>query len=141
VPETIQRSSIYGEIVITLDFDKTNGLIPAIAQDAETGDVLMLAYMNKDAWEATLATGHATYYSRSRKALWEKGRTSGNLQLVKEIRIDCDEDTVLLKVEQLGGAACHTGHQSCFHKRVEGESDSIEIIGSPVFDPDEVYRK
>ncbi len=127
--------------MITLDFEKTGGLIPAIAQEAETGEVLMLAYMNKEAWEATLSSGHATYYSRSRRELWEKGSTSGNLQIVKEIRIDCDDDTILLKVEQLGGAACHTGHQSCFHKKVAGGNDSITIVGSPVFDPDEVYKK
>jgi len=127
--------------MIALDFDKSSGLLPAIAQDSGTGEVLMLAYMNREAWETTLATGHATYYSRSRNEIWVKGKTSGNLQIVREIRIDCDGDSVLLKVEQLGGAACHTGHQSCFHKKVEGDNDSITIIGSPVFDPDEVYEK
>jgi phosphoribosyl-AMP cyclohydrolase len=116
--------------MIKLNFNKMGGLIPAIAQDDKTGDVLMLAFMNKDAWEATLKTGKATYYSRTRQTLWIKGNTSGNVQIVKEIRIDCDDDTVLLKVEQVGGAACHTGHRSCFHKMVEGES--IQITGKPV---------
>ncbi len=125
--------------MVTLDFDKLGDLVPAIVQDYKTGEILMLAFMNKDAWEATLATGNATYYSRSRKELWEKGKTSGHLQVVKEIRIDCDNDTVLLKVEQVGGAACHTGHRSCFFKRVEDRS--IKIIGKPVFDPEEVYGK
>ena len=122
-----------------LNFAKTSGLIPAIVQDYQTGEVLMLAYMNQAAWEATLATGKATYYSRSRQTLWVKGETSGNVQLVKEICIDCDDDTVLIKVEQLGGAACHTGHQSCFHKKVE--NGTIRIVGKPVFDPKEVYKK
>jgi phosphoribosyl-AMP cyclohydrolase len=126
--------------MIGLDFDKTDGLIPAIAQDNASGEVLMLAYMNQEAWEATLSTGQATYYSRSRNELWVKGKTSGNLQLVKEIRIDCDNDTVLLKIEQIGGAACHTGHPSCFHQKVTGDNDQITIIGEPVFDPKEVYK-
>jgi phosphoribosyl-AMP cyclohydrolase len=121
------------------NFDKTGGLIPAIVQDNRTGEVLMLAFMNQKAWEATLTTGKATYWSRSRQELWVKGQTSGRQQIVKEIRIDCDEDTVLLKVEQLGGAACHTGHRSCFHKIVE--NGSVRIIGEPLFDPKEVYGK
>ena len=121
-----------------LDFTKTGGLIPAIVQDADTGDVLMMAYMNPEAWEATLATHKATFWSRSRQELWVKGLTSGNVQYVKEIYIDCDNDTVLLKVKQVGGAACHTGYKSCFFRRVEGES--IQIVGKPVFDPKEVYK-
>ena len=125
--------------MIKLDFNKTGGLVPAIAQDYQTGEILMLAYMNPDAFNATLSTGKATYYSRSRQTLWVKGETSGNMQLIKEIRIDCDEDTVLLKVEQLGGAACHTGHRSCFYKKVE--DGSIRIMGEPIFDPKEVYDK
>jgi phosphoribosyl-AMP cyclohydrolase len=99
----------------------------------------MLAYMNQEAFDATLSSGKATYYSRSRQTLWIKGETSGNVQRVKEIRIDCDDDTVLLKVEQLGGAACHTGHRSCFHKKLE--NGSIRVIGEPMFDPREVYNK
>ena len=125
--------------MIKLDFNKTSGLVPAIVQDNETGEILMLGYMNQDAFNATLSTGKATYYSRSRQTLWVKGETSGNVQLVKEIRIDCDDDTVLLKVEQLGGAACHTGHRSCFYKKIE--DGTIRIVGEPVFDPKEVYDK
>ena len=125
--------------MIELDFEKAGGLIPAIVQDHQSGEVLMMAYMNSEAWNTTLSTGRATYYSRSRKTLWVKGETSGHLQLVKEIRIDCDNDTVLLKVEQLGDAACHTGHRSCFHKKVK--NGAITIVGKPVFDPREVYQK
>jgi len=125
--------------MITPNFDKMSGLVPAIAQDYQTGEVLMLAFMNQQAWEATLNTGKATYWSRTRQELWVKGQTSGNQQIVKEIRVDCDEDTVLLKIEQRGGAACHTGHRSCFHKKVE--DGMIRVIGSPLFDPKEVYGK
>ena len=125
--------------MIRLDFDKTGGLIPAIAQDNASGEILMMAYMNQEAFEATLSTGTATYYSRSRQELWIKGQTSGNVQRVKEIRIDCDDDTILLKVEQIGGAACHTGHRSCFHKKIE--NGSVRIIGEPLFDPKEQYSK
>jgi phosphoribosyl-AMP cyclohydrolase len=125
--------------MISLDFNKTGGLIPAIVQDHASGEVLMLAYMNAEAWKATLATRKATYWSRSRRELWVKGMTSGNLQLVKEIRIDCDQDTVLLKVEQVGGAACHTGHRSCFYQKVD--DNGLTIVGEPLFDPKEVYKK
>ena len=125
--------------MIKLDFNKTGGLVPAIVQDYLTGEILMLAYMNPDAFNATLSTGKATYYSRSRQTLWVKGETSGNIQRIKEIYIDCDDDTVLLKVEQLGGAACHTGHRSCFYKKVE--DGSIRVTEEPVFDPSEVYDK
>jgi phosphoribosyl-AMP cyclohydrolase len=125
--------------MLTLNFDKLGGLVPAIAQDYQTGEVLMLAFMNEAAWNATLTTGRATYYSRSRKCLWVKGETSGNVQRVREIRIDCDDDAVILKVEQVGGAACHTGHRSCFYKKVK--NGAVHIEGQPVFDPKEVYRK
>ena len=125
--------------MLTLNFDKLDGLVPAIAQDYQTGEVLMLAFMNEAAWNATLTTGRATYYSRSRKCLWVKGETSGNVQRVREIRIDCDDDAVILKVEQVGGAACHTGHRSCFYKKVE--NGAVHVEGQPVFDPKEVYRK
>ena len=125
--------------MIKLDFKKTGGLIPAIVQDYETGEVLMLAYINKEAWEATLSAGKATYFSRSRQKLWIKGETSGNMQIVREIRIDCDDDTVLFKVEQIGGAACHKGYKSCFYKKVEGET--VEVTEQRVFDPMEVYNK
>jgi len=125
--------------MLTLNFDKLCGLVPAIAQDHQTGEILMIAFMNEAAWNATLASGRATYYSRSRKCLWVKGQTTGNIQRVREIRIDCDDDAVILKVEQVGGAACHTGHRSCFHKKIE--DGAVRIEGQPVFDPKEVYRK
>jgi phosphoribosyl-AMP cyclohydrolase len=125
--------------MIKLDFDKMNGLVPAIAQDYDSGQVLMMAFMNQAAWETTLTTGKATYWSRSRKELWVKGRTSGHVQLIKEIFVDCDNDTVLLKVEQIGNAACHTGFRSCFFKKVE--SGALEVVGEPVFNPQEVYPK
>jgi phosphoribosyl-AMP cyclohydrolase len=120
-----------------LDFGKMGGLLPAIVQDAATGDVLMLAFMNSEAWERTLATGEAHYYSRSRRKIWHKGESSGHVQRVKEIWLDCDQDTVLLKVEQVGGAACHTGHRSCFHRRRQGTG--WQVVGSAIFDPKEVY--
>ncbi|WP_054033856.1 phosphoribosyl-AMP cyclohydrolase [Desulfatitalea tepidiphila] len=122
-----------------LDFKKMDGLVPAVVQDHQTGEVLMVAFMNPEAWETTLSTGKATFYSRTRQTLWTKGLTSGNVQLVKEIRIDCDDDTVVLKVEQVGGAACHTGHRSCFFKRVD-KDQNVEVVGEPVFDPKEVYK-
>ena len=125
--------------MLKLDFEKTGGLVPAIVQDYETGEVLMLAYINREAWEATLSTGKATYFSRSRQKQWIKGETSGNMQIVREIRIDCDEDTVLLKVEQIGGAACHKGYRSCFYKKVE--DGTVEVEKERVFDPKEVYNK
>jgi phosphoribosyl-AMP cyclohydrolase len=99
----------------------------------------MLAYMNPEAWQATLSTGKATYFSRSRQTLWTKGETSGHVQLVKEIYIDCDNDTVLLKVEQLGRAACHKGYRSCFYRKVE--NGTLRVTQEPVFDPKEVYRR
>ena len=123
----------------TLDFGKLDGLIPAVVQDHLSGEVLMVGFMNPEAWETTLRTGKATFYSRTRQTLWTKGLTSGNVQLVKEIRIDCDDDTVVLKVEQVGGAACHTGHRSCFFKRLASDG-RIEVVGRPVFDPKEVYK-
>ena len=122
-----------------LCFDKGNGLLPVIAQDHETGEVLMLAYMNRQAWEKTLETGKVHYWSRSRDKLWLKGETSGHVQLLKTAFTDCDLDTILVKVEQLGGAACHKGYRSCFYRKVEGES--LVIIGEPVFDPKEIYKK
>ena len=121
-----------------LDFKKGNGLIPAIAQDDKTGEVLMLAYMNEQAFNETLKTGNATYYSRSRNTLWKKGETSGHVQHVKEIRVDCDNDTVLLKVDQVGNAACHKGYKSCFFSKVEG--NDLTIVESKIFDPKEVYK-
>ncbi len=125
--------------MIKLDFDKMNGLLPAIVQDYKTDEILMLGFMNEEAWKATLATGQATFFSRSRQTLWVKGETSGNIQIVKEIRIDCDNDAVLLIVEQIGGAACHTGYRSCFFKRVK--KGDVEVIGTPAIDPREIYHR
>jgi len=121
-----------------LDFDKSGGLVPAIIQDAETGKVLMLAYMNKTAWQKTLETGKAWFYSRSRDKQWMKGEESGNVQNVKEIFVDCDEDTVLLKVEQVGKAACHKGYVSCFFRKLNGD---VNIVEEKIFDPESVYKK
>ena len=121
------------------DFEKCEDLLPVIAQDAETGEVLMMAYMNEEAYNETLATGRAVYFSRSRQKLWRKGEESGNVQMVKEIFIDCDRDTLLLKVEQIGGAACHEGYKSCFFRKVT--PDGLKVIGHRVFDPKEVYKK
>lgn len=123
--------------MIELDFKKTGGLIPAIAQDAASGDVLMLAYINEESWRKTLETGEVHYWSRSRQELWHKGGTSGHVQKVKAIYVDCDDDTVLFKVDQLGGAACHTGMRSCFYRRVQ--DGELVTEGEPVFDPKKVY--
>jgi phosphoribosyl-AMP cyclohydrolase len=122
---------------VDLNFDKLQGLVPVVVQDFTTGEVLMLAYMNRQAWEETLKTRQATYWSRSRNELWVKGETSGNRQEVKEIYVDCDEDTVLLKVIQKSGA-CHKGYRSCFYRRLEGKE--LKEVGERVFDPKEVYR-
>jgi phosphoribosyl-AMP cyclohydrolase len=123
-----------------IDFEKgKDGLLPAIAQDADSGVVLMLAWMNREAYEETLRTRRAVYFSRSRNKLWRKGEESGNVQEIREVFIDCDADTILLKVHQLGGAACHEGYQSCFFRRVEG--DEVKVIGTRVFDPRQVYKK
>jgi phosphoribosyl-AMP cyclohydrolase len=121
------------------DFNKGGGILPAIVQDDETGEVLMLAYMNCDAWLKTLETGRATFWSRSRNALWLKGETSGHFQLVREVRMDCDDDTILLKVQQLGGAACHTGYRSCFYRKLV--NGVVENTGVRIFNPEDVYKK
>ena len=123
------------------DFEKGDGLLPAIAQDAATGDVLMMAYMNAESYAETLATGRAVYYSRSRRKLWRKGEESGNVQQVAEISIDCDADTILLRVHQVGGAACHTGYRSCFFRRIDPASQETTVVGERVFDPAQVYGK
>ncbi len=123
--------------MIKLDFEKTDGLIPAIAQDFKTGDVLMVAYINKESWDLTLKTGIAHYWSRSRNKLWKKGEESGNVQEVKEIRVDCDNDCVIFRINQIGDAACHTGYRSCFYRVVRG--DELVVDGERVFDPDKVY--
>src|SRR4030042_5065457 len=122
---------------LEIDFDRGQGLIPAIVQDWMTNEVLMVAYMSAESWAKTQETGQACFGPRSRKKLWLKGETSGHVQVIKEVYIDCDNDALLLKVEQVGGAACHTGHRSCFYRRiVNGET---ETVGEPVFDPKEVY--
>lgn len=123
-----------------LNFEKGNGLIPVIVQDWQSHQVLMLAYMNREAWAKTLATGQAHYWSRSRNELWLKGGTSGHIQIVKDIFVDCDGDTLLLKVEQRGGGACHTGYRSCFFQKV-GKDGGVTIVGEKVFDPEEVYGR
>jgi len=125
--------------MIQLDFTKQAGLVPVIVQDADDGTVLMLAYMNELAWEKTLETRKATYWSRSRNELWVKGETSGNTQEVVDVLFDCDDDTVLLKVRQGGGAACHMGYRSCFFRKAEGDTGTV--IAEKVFDPKKVYKK
>jgi phosphoribosyl-AMP cyclohydrolase len=122
-----------------IDFDKSGGLVPAIAQDAVSGQVLMLAWMNREAFEETLRTGRACYFSRSRNRLWRKGEESGNVQEVQEVFVDCDADTILLKVRQIGDAACHEGYKSCFFRRLD--KDKVTVVGERVFDPKQVYKK
>ncbi|MFH1758671.1 MAG: phosphoribosyl-AMP cyclohydrolase [Pseudomonadota bacterium] len=122
---------------LEIDFARGQGLIPAIVQDYKTGEVLMVAYMNAESWAKTQETGKACFWSRSRKKLWLKGETSGHVQIIKEVFIDCDNDALLLKVEQVGGAACHTGYRSCFYRRIV--NDVTETVGERVFDPKEVY--
>jgi len=121
------------------DFSKGGGLLPAVAQDVATGRVLMLAYMNDEAWQQTLATGTAVYYSRSRNRLWKKGEESGHVQHVKEIYVDCDADTILLQVEQVGGAACHEGYQSCFFRKWKG--NEFVTDEDRVVQPEKLYGK
>ena len=123
--------------MIKLDFEKGDGLIPVIAQDAETNEVLMLAYMNKEAFEKTLKTGKATYFSRSRNMVWVKGETSGHFQTVKEILVDCDNDAIVLKIEQNGKGACHNGYKGCFYRKVEG--NNLVTKCKKAFDPKKVY--
>jgi phosphoribosyl-AMP cyclohydrolase len=114
-----------------------DGLVLAIAQDATTQDVLMVAYMNEQTLRQTLDTGRMTYWSRSRQQVWQKGETSGHIQRVRSVRIDCDGDALLFDVDQVGDAACHTGHRSCFYRRLDG--DTLVDDGERMFDPDEVY--
>ena len=121
------------------DFKKRGGVVPAITQDADSGEILMVAYMNREAWEKTLTTGLAHYWSTSRDSLWLKGETSGNVQDVQEVRVDCDEDAVLLKVRQRGGAACHLGYKSCFFRRAD--TAGWQVVATPVVDPETLYGK
>jgi phosphoribosyl-AMP cyclohydrolase len=125
--------------LIKIDFKKGEGLIPVIIQDASTNEVLMLGYMNRASWKKTLETKKTSFWSRSRKKIWVKGETSGHFQKIKEIYLDCDGDTLLLKVDQIGGAACHTGFRSCFHQRFE--KGKWKVFGKRIFDPKEVYGK
>ena len=134
------KNIIEVQSMVKLDFKKGNGLLPAIAQDYKTGKVFMLAYMNEDSWLLTLKTGEAHYWSRSRKEIWHKGETSGNIQIVKEVFVDCDYDTILIKIEQVGGAACHLGYESCFHNKIDSNGEK-SIVGKKIFNPDEVYKK
>ncbi len=125
--------------VSALDFDKGGGLVTAIAIDDAKGDVLMVAFMNEASLRMTLDTGQAVYWSRTRGKLWRKGEESGHSQRVKSVYIDCDGDVVILRVEQKGGAACHTGKRSCFFRKLEGE---VWIdVGEQVFDPEKVYGR
>ena len=121
------------------DFSDADRLLPVVAQDVVTGQVLMLAYMNAESYAETVATGRAVYYSRSRSRLWRKGEESGNVQQVDAIYLDCDRDTILLKVRQIGDAACHEGYHSCFFRQVTPEG--LKIVAQRVFDPQEVYGK
>lgn len=126
--------------MVELNFARSaDGLLPAVVQDYLTKEVLMLAFINRQAWQKTLQTGKAHYWSRSRNTLWLKGESSGRLQLVHRILVDCDEDTVVYQVEQLGGAACHTGHRSCFYRVLQG--DELVSEGERLFDPEVVYGK
>lgn len=120
-----------------LRFEKLDGLVPVVTVDHESGECLMQAFMNHEAWERTVSTGYAHYYSRSRSRIWKKGERSGRVQRVFEIWVDCDEDAVLLRVEQIGDAACHTGYRSCFHRIVTAKG--LELRGERLFDPNEVY--
>ena len=121
------------------DFSKSP-MIPVIAQDDASGDVLMLAYMNAEAYAETLSTGRVCYFSRSRNKLWRKGEESGNVQELKSIFFDCDADTLLVRVVQIGGAACHAGYRSCFFRQIDPKTQTVSIIGKPVFDPNTVYQ-
>jgi phosphoribosyl-AMP cyclohydrolase len=114
----------------------SEGLVPAVAQDAHTGEVLMVAWMNRESLERTARSGEATYWSRSRRSLWKKGETSGHVQKVLEMRLDCDADTVLLRVESVGGVACHTGRRRCFFHRLEAEGGERRwVVTDPVLEP------
>jgi phosphoribosyl-AMP cyclohydrolase len=126
------------EIVAQLKFDD-KGLLTAVAQDHKTGEILMLAHMNEESFRKTVESGEAVYWSRSRKKIWHKGEESGNVQKIKELLIDCDGDAVVMKIEQVGDAACHTGNRSCFFRRLE--NGTLVDVGVKIFDPDKVYKK
>ncbi len=128
-----------GSVGMNIRFDKLGGLLPAIVQDSESGEVLMCAFMNEEALARTLETGRMHYYSRSRGKLWMKGETSGHVQEVQEVLIDCDEDAAVFKIRQVGGAACHTGFKSCFYRRLECDGSLTQVAQERVFDPEQVY--
>jgi len=136
----ISKQNRRNRVVNGPDFSKSD-LIPVVAQDADTGDVLMLAYMNAEAYAETLRNERVCYYSRSRQKLWRKGEESGNVQELREIFYDCDADTLLVKVNQVGGAACHEGYRSCFFRKIDPATQETTIVGERVFDPNEVYKK
>ncbi|MDH3584272.1 MAG: phosphoribosyl-AMP cyclohydrolase [Phycisphaerae bacterium] len=116
-----------------------DGLVPAIVQDADGGEILMMAWMNREAFEHTMETGRATFFSRSRNKLWVKGESSGHVQQVESCRVDCDQDTVLLRVRS-SGPACHVGYRSCFYREVQAGDRSLKFVAEKVFDPDKVYK-
>lgn len=122
---------------VKIDFDKLGGMVPAIIQDAESGEILMLGFMNNEAFDLTIESGKVHYWSRSKGRIWMKGESSGHIQIVKEIRTDCDNDTLLIKVEQKGGAACHEGYRSCFFRVIR--KGAVEIDGVRIFNPEDVY--
>jgi phosphoribosyl-AMP cyclohydrolase len=136
---TSETNSESGDPVSIIDFEKGDGLVAAIAQDDTSGEILMVAYMNEESLRRTLELREVVYWSRSRQKYWHKGEESGNVQKLKGIYVDCDGDALVLRVEQVGGAACHTGKQNCFFRRIDG--GKIEDVGVQVFDPDEVYKK
>jgi len=123
-----------------LDFEKLEGLLPAVVQDAASGEVLMVGFMNEEAYAATRESGEVTFYSRSRKKLWRKGETSGHRLVVREMRVDCDRDTLLLRVEAQGPGVCHEGYRTCFYRRVE-EDGSLRVSEERTFSPEKVYGK
>jgi len=127
------------EIKNIVDFSKANGLVTAIAQDADSGEILMVANMNEESLAMSIELGEAVYWSRSRQKLWHKGEESGNIQKIRELYLDCDGDALLLKVEQIGDAACHTGKRSCFFRKLE--NGAFTDVGVQVFDPKEIYKK
>ena len=127
------------DLTALLDFSKGDGLVTAVAQDDASGEILMVAHMNEESFRETLARGEVVYWTRSRQKLWHKGEESGHVQKVKSLFIDCDGDAVLIKVEQVGDAACHTGKRSCFFRRVDAEG--VSDVGVQIFDPQEVYGK
>ena len=135
--DTIDMDSIEGALA-QINFGP-DGLVASVAQQFDTGEVLMVAWMNAEAFEETVRTGRAVYFSRSRGKLWRKGEESGHVQEVRGVHLDCDADTVLLKVKQVGGAACHEGYKSCFFRQLSG--GDLTVVGERVFDPKQVYGK